>query len=404
MSKTTYVIIALIVGMALGVVLRDTAAAPGMLAVLEPVGTLWINAIRMTILPLILSLLIVGIIEAGDPRRTGRLGVLSVAMFLIMLSTVAVLTAVSAPTLYSLLQLDAAATAELRASVGDLPGSVTIGASAREFVLGLVPSNVMKAAADGAMLPFLVFTIMFAIALTRVPVTHREPVTHFFRGVRAAMYIMIGWILDVAPIGVFALGFSTAARVGGGAFGAIGYYLALVIVLHLITGVGLYVLAVVGGRVPLRTFARAVAPAQAVAFSSRSSYASLPALVAGAERTLRLPSDVTGFVLPLAVATFKLTSPIYWTLGALLVARLYGIEMSGASIATVAAAAVLLNAATPGIPSGGLLIQAPIYMAVGLPVEGIGLLIAIDAIPDMFKTAYNVTADMAVAVTVARFT
>jgi Na+/H+-dicarboxylate symporter len=154
--------------------------------------------------------------------------------------------------------------------------------------------------------------------------------------------------------------------------------------------------------VPLRLFARGVAPAQAVAFSSRSSYASLPALIEGAERTLRLPPEITGFVLPLAVAVFRLTSPIYWTLGALLIAQLYGIEMGPAQVGTVAAASVLLNAATPGIPSGGLLIQAPVYLAVGLPVEGIGLLIAIDAVPDMFKTAFNVTADMAVAVILAR--
>jgi Na+/H+-dicarboxylate symporter len=111
---------------------------------------------------------------------------------------------------------------------------------------------------------------------------------------------------------------------------------------------------------------------------------------------------MSGFVLPLAVATFKLTSPIYWTVGAIFIARLYGIELAPAQIATMAGAAVLLNAATPGIPSGGLFIQAPVYVAIGVPVEGIGLLIAVDAIPDMFKTAYNVTADMVVAVILSR--
>jgi Na+/H+-dicarboxylate symporter len=271
-------------------------------------------------------------------------------------------------------------------------------------VLSLIPANVFRAAADGAMLPFLIFTVLFAVALTRIDEPTREPAYRFFRAVRAVMYVIIGWVLAAAPIGVFALGFTMSLRVGGQAFGAIGYYLGLVIVLHIVGGIALYALAVIGGRVPLRTFARAVAPAQVVALSTRSSLASLPALLDGAERTLRLPRDVIGFVLPLAVAMFKLTSPIYWTLGGLLVAQLYGIDITVTMIATLALSAVLLNPATPGIPSGGLLIQAPIYLSVGLPVEGIGLLIAVDAIPDMFKTAFNVTADMAVAVIVTRWT
>ena len=404
MSLTSRVVIGLLVGMGAGLLLRDTATGAAAVVWLDVVGALWINAIRMTILPLILSLLIVAIVDLGDVRRLGTLGVRSVALFLILLTTLAILTAVSAPALYSLLVLDPAATAQLRASVGDIPEGIGAAASVRDFVQSLVPPNVFRAAADGAMLPFLVFTVLFAVALARLDPMLREPVLRFFQAVRAAMFVLIGWVLAVAPIGVFALGFGTALRVGGQAFGAIGYYLALVVVLHIISGVGLYALAVLGGRVPLRTFARAVAPAQAVALSSRSSYASLPALLDGAERILRLPSDVSGFVLPLAVATFKLTSPIYWTLGGLLVAQLYGIEISATMIATLAATSVLLNATTPGIPSGGLLIQAPIYAAVGLPLEGIGLLIAIDAIPDMFKTAFNVTADMAVAVIVARWT
>ena len=404
MSLTTRVVLALITGMAAGLLLRDSSAGATAVTWIEPIGTLWVNGIRMTVLPLILSLLIVGIVEVGDTKRIGKLGVRSIALFVAMLSAAAILTAVSAPALYSLLVLDPVATAELRASIGEIPAGVSASASARDFVLSLIPANVFKAAADGAMLPFLIFTVLFGVALNRVSAETREPAYRFFRAVREAMFVIIGWVLAVAPIGVFALGFSTAARVGAQAFGAMGYYIGLVILLHIVGGVALYALAVVGGRVPLRTFARAVAPAQAVGLSSRSSYASLPALLDGAERTLRLPRDVSGFVLPLAVATFKLTSPIYWTLGGMLVAQLYGIDITAGMVITLATMSVLLNAATPGIPSGGLLIQAPIYMNVGLPVEGIGLLIAIDAIPDMFKTAFNVTADMVVAVLVARWT
>jgi len=175
-----------------------------------------------------------------------------------------------------------------------------------------------------------------------------------------------------------------------------------VIVLHAVTGAGLYLLAVIGGRVSLAQFARAAFPAQAVAFTSRSSLAALPVMVEGARDQLHLPAEVTGFVLPLAVSTFKLSSPIYWTLGALFVGKLYGIDLAPAQLVSVGAAAIALNAATPGFPSGGLLIQAPLYPSIGLPVEGLGILIAIDAIPDMFKTAFIVTADLAVATVLAR--
>lgn len=403
-SLTTRVVAGLALGLGLGLALRTTGLGEPIAAWVEPVGTIWINAIRMTILPLVMSLIVVGIIEVGDPRRIGRLGTLSIGLFLFMLSTLALITALAAPPLFSFLNLDPASTAQLRASVTEMPAAVSASASARDFVLSLIPANPLKAAVDGAMLPFLIFSVLLALALSRIDPQPRETVTLFFRGIRDAVFVLIGWILALAPIGVFALGFALGTRVGGDAVGAIGYYMMLVIATHVIFGAGLYLAAVTVGRTPLRVFAASVAPAQAVGLSSRSSYASLPALIQGAERVLKLPADVIGFVLPLAVSIFKLTSPIYWTLGAVLVSRLYNVEFGAAGIATVAVSAVLLNAATPGIPSGGLLIQAPVYMAVGLPIEGIGLLIAVDAIPDMFKTAFNVTADMLVAVIVARFT
>ncbi|MBI4421933.1 MAG: cation:dicarboxylase symporter family transporter, partial [Gemmatimonadetes bacterium] len=175
------------------------------------------------------------------------------------------------------------------------------------------------------------------------------------------------------------------------------YFVAILVLLFLVTGMGLYALAVTAGRSPLSQFARAVCPAQAVAFPSRSSAAALPLMVEAARDQLRLRPDVAGFVIPLAVSVFKPTSPISWTLGALFVGKLYGIDLTATQLMSVGAASIALNAATPPIPSGGLLIQAPVFASIGLPVEGLGILIAIDAIPDMFKTVFNVTADMAVA-------
>jgi Na+/H+-dicarboxylate symporter len=146
----------------------------------------------------------------------------------------------------------------------------------------------------------------------------------------------------------------------------------------------------------------AMAPVQAVGLSSRSSLASLPALVKAARDDLALPQDVAGLVLPVAVSTFKLQHALATTLGLVFVSRLYGIELAPQAIAIGAAAGILIGATTPGVPSAGLMLQAPLYSALGLPVEGLALLIAIDTIPDMFKTLFNVTADMVVAVLLSR--
>jgi Na+/H+-dicarboxylate symporter len=160
----------------------------------------------------------------------------------------------------------------------------------------------------------------------------------------------------------------------------------------------MYVIIGVSGRVSLASFTRAVLPAQVVGFGSRSSLASLPALVKGATDVLELPPTATGFVLPLGVSVFKLTAAIWGVVGALFVAKLYGLPLAPSALALVAATSVALSFSTPGIPSGGLLLQLPLYVAVGLPVEGVGILIALDTIPDMFKTLLNVTSDMVVAV------
>ena len=402
-SPTFQVVAGLALGLGVGVLIGGDPNAPGaaFARAVTPIGTLWINAIRMTLVPLIVSLLVVGIAEQRDARRIGRLGVMAFAMFIIALAAVGALTAIVSPPIFSLLTLDPAGVEALRATLTAPPGTADLP-TLRDWILSLVPANPVRAAAEGAMLPLLVFTIAFAFALTRLAEPERNTVVTVFQAVSSTMLVIVRWVLMLAPLGVFALAVTLGTRLGVGAAGAIGFYVALVIGLHLLVTIVLYAIAVVGGRMSLRRFAQAAAPAQAVAFSSRSSLASLPALIDSATR-LQLPREITGFVLPLAVSVFKLTSPIYWTVGAILIARLYGVEFGPAQVFTMAGAAVLLNAATPGIPSGGLLIQAPVYSMLGLPLEGIGLLIAVDTIPDMFKTAFNVTADLTVAVVLGRY-
>src|SRR6185503_949637 len=164
----------------------------------------------------------------------------------------------------------------------------------------------------------------------------------------------------------------------------------------------LYPVAAVAGGVPMRKFARAVLPAQTIAFSSSSSIASLPALVEGAEEVLAMPPRVRGFVLPLAASTFKVAAPVSWTIGALFVAWFYGVHLGAGQLATIAFAATFLSFAVPGVPRGAFLMLAPLFLAIGLPVEGIGILIAVDVIPDLFATVLNTTGHMTAAVLVTR--
>ena len=402
LSTTAAVTIGLVLGLAAGIALGagpDETAA-GIVRFVEPIGTLWVNAIRMTVVPLVVPLLIVGVAGAGDARSAGRLGIRAFLFFLALLIIAATFTALVAPWLYRYLELDPAATAALRATAQvNLPAAEEL--TFRSWLLSIVPVNPFRALADGALLAIVFFTLTYAFALTRVSADVRDSQVRFFRGVSDVIFVVVRWVLALAPVGIFALALVLGSRLGASVVGAIGFYVAMTIGLHAFLAIFLYLLAVVGGRVSLPAFARAVLPAQLVAASTRSSLASLPALIQGA-RQLGLSPAVTGFVLPFAVSIFKLTSPVYWMIGALFVAELYGMQLGAAQIATIAAGAVVLNASSPGIPSGGLLIQAPLYAAVGLPVEGLGILIAVDTVPDSFKTPFNVTANLAVAAVLNR--
>jgi Na+/H+-dicarboxylate symporter len=161
------------------------------------------------------------------------------------------------------------------------------------------------------------------------------------------------------------------------------------------------VVAVFAG-IPIRRFAQAALPPQLIAFSSSSSIASLPALVESAELGLALPQTITGFVLPLAVSTFKIAGPVSWTSGALFIGWFYGVPLHARELATIAFATIFLAFGVPGIPRGAFIMLTPLFAAIGLPAEGIGILIAVDALPDLFATTLNVTGDLAATAIVAR--
>lgn len=408
MSLTTKVLIGLIAGLALGILVAASGNPQFVLLTswLEPLGTLWINAIRMTVIPLVVSAILVGVTSLPDLRSMGRIGGRAVLLFLVMLALASTFAVVIAPPLFAALPIDPTAVEALRASAGATPGEAIQTAesvvSARKWLVDLIPTNPIKAAADGAMLPLIMFTVAFGLALSRVTGAARESFLNSVQAVLDASLTLVRWVIAVAPLGVFALSVPLATRLGLAAAGAVIYYVLIVSALCTAFMALLYLIAWIAGGVPIRTFARATMPAQAVAFSSRSSLVSLPPMLEGSETILRLPVEIRSFLLPLAVATFRTGGAIGIPVGVLFLARLYGIDLGAAQLATIAVMSVLTTFTVPGIPNGSILVMVPVLTAAGLPAAGIGLLFGVDTIPDMFRTATNVTGDMSAAVLLSR--
>jgi Na+/H+-dicarboxylate symporter len=223
----------------------------------------------------------------------------------------------------------------------------------------------------------------------------------FFRALADAMLVLVRWVVAAAPVGIFGLMLPLAAHGGAAVAGAVGIYILLYSIGCIVATLLVYPAVAVLGGVSIAAFTRAALPTQLIAFSSSSSMASLPALVESSAR-LGLPERVTGFVLPVAVSTFKFAGPVAWTSGALFIGYFYGIPLGLTQLMTIAFAAVFLAFAAPGVPRGAFLMLTPLFLAIGLPAEGIGILIAADALPDLFATVLNVTGDLAAAVLVAR--
>ena len=407
MKESTRVVVAVVAGLGGGAAIA-ASGNPALVKAAEivaPVGTLWVNAIRMTVIPLVVALLVTGVASASDLRSVGRIGGRTLLVFAGLLAGVAAVFMPLTSVLFRILPLDALTRPPLPEGALEAAGQIasspeTTGLGA--WITSLVPTNPVAAAADGAMLQLIVFTLLLALAISRSPARSRATMLSFFQGLADAMLVLVRWVVAAAPVGVFGLLLPLAAHGGAGLAGAVGVYVAAYSVASLAATALLYPVVAVLGGVGVVRFARAALPAQLIAFSSSSSIASLPALVEAAEQSLDIPDRVTGFALPLAVSTFKIAAPVSWTVGALFVGWFYGVPLGATQLGIVAFAAIFLAFAAPGVPRGAFLMLAPLFLAVGLPVEGIGILIAVDAVPDLFATVLNVTGDLVATVLVAR--
>jgi Na+/H+-dicarboxylate symporter len=406
MSLTLRVLIGLLAGFIVGFVVKGSPELGGIVPWIEPIGSIFINAIRMTVVPLVVASLVVAVAGAADARAIGRVGSRALVLFIAIIIAGALFAAIiSEPILDRL--IDPVSTEAVRATATELSGTAQEGArrlpTFAQWLVDLVPANPIRAAADGAMLPLIVFSLLFGVALLAVDSQRRRPVVTFFEGLADAMLVLVRWVLMLAPLGVFALAVPLAARMGLAAAGALIGFIVLVSALVVaFMALVLYPLASIVGRIPLGTFARAIAPAQAVAFSARSSLAALPAMIEAAETRLRFPPEISRFLLPLSATAFRAGSAVGLTVSVLFVARLYGVDLTVAQIAIVIATVIPTSFSVPGIPNGSIIAMVPVVIAAGIPVEGLGILLSLDTIPDMFRTTGNVTGHMTAAAVLAR--
>ncbi len=395
MSLTSRVLTGLVAGLVGGIllVLLAPPAWRDLAMWIEPIGTLWTRGLQMTVLPLVVSLLFVAVMGGGS--GIGTLGLRAIVVFTILLLVTAGLTVMVAPALFDLFAIQGGEAVVPAATAAT--GSHDVPA-VREWIVNLVPTNILATGASGLMLPVIVATLLFGAAAARVPAEYREQLLGAANAICAMTLVLVRWILSVAPIGVFALALPLAVRLGVTALGAVVAYVVVTAVLMTAVIGALYLLVMARGS-GVRMFARAVAPAQGIAISARSSLAALPALIDGAA-LLGLSPRIAAFFMPFSTSLFRLGAGVALPVGVLFVGRLYGVALGPAELVTIAVTSVAVSFSVPGIPGGSILIMAPVLLSVGLPIEGLGILLAVDTVPDMFRTTANVTGTMAAAVIV----
>ena len=392
---------ALIAGLLLGTLLGGGKTGPQawLLATAEFVGTLWLNALKMTVIPLVVALLIVGIAKGAEAAQGGRIAARTVGWAVAICTVSAIVGALGIELLTSFLPLDRGVAASLQSGLsgvenkanGPLPGVL-------EFFKTIIPGNVVAAASNGDILPLVVFSLLFALALGRIADGQRRTLVGFFEAVGDALLVIIGWVLALAPAGVLALAISVGATAGSSAFAGLGHYILLISLIGIGVTLCSYPLAVIAGRMKLGAFARALIAPQAVAISTRSSLASLPAML-DSVRTLGVREKVADVSLPIAVALFRATGPAMNVAVAFYVAHWLGLQpTTGQMIAATAVGAVMSYGAV-SLPGEVSFISsiAPIAMALGVPVAPLALLVAVEMIPDIFRTVGNVSMDVTLA-------
>ena len=400
----TRILAGLILGLVIGLALKWAAPAitPMVEAVVSPIGQLWLRALQMTIIPLVVSLLITGIITSVAAARAGRIAAWSLGIFIAFLWVSTIMSAFLTPALLALFPVPAEAAQALATQGGAsaAPGDVP---TLTDLILGIVPTNPFAAAATASMLPLIVFAGAFGFAIAKLDPTRRDRLGGIFEATTQAMLLIIGWVLALAPIGVAALAFSMAVGIGVNAIGVLLHYILIVVAVGGVVLLAAYPVALIGGRLNLLRYARAVMEPQAVALSTQSSLASLPAMLRAC-LSLGVRARTAEVTLPLAVAVYRATSPAMNLAVVIYVAHLTGTPITPTTMALGVAVAATTTMGSVSLPGTVSFVAScgPIAMAMGVPVGPLALLVAVETLPDIMRTVGNVTMNVAVSATVDR--
>ncbi|MFQ5704874.1 MAG: dicarboxylate/amino acid:cation symporter [Gemmatimonadales bacterium] len=389
----------LVAGIGLGLIASTTESPQLMTAAngVRPLGTAFVNLLKMAVVPLVGTTVFVGVAGMGNLRQLGRIGLVTLTFFVastlvsvpIGMGTMKLLTplAGAVPSLGPQSEVVEAA---------NLPGPM-------DFLVNLIPTSPFKAAADGALLPLMVFTVIFAAAVSTLADEQRARLMGLATATTDALIKLVHWILWTAPVGVFALSAPVAASSGLGIFRSLGVFVVAVIagLIIFLTGFYLPVVLILGRVGPIR-FLKACAGGQMIAFTTTSSAATIPVLLEDATENLDISQSVASLVIPLGAAMGRAGSALFQGAGLIFLAWLYGIELTPAAVALAILATTLVSFTVAAVPSASIITLAPALSAVGVPTAGLAILLGIDRIPDMFRTAVNVTGHMAAATVVQR--
>ncbi len=390
MKSPLRVFIGLLLGALLGYVCRRSPfpMLQHIPTLIEPFARLFINAIQVCVIPLVTTSLIAGCASTNS-AKLGRLAGRSSTIILLYLVASAVFAGAVAFPLFHYLS---------RVMGHGAPATATFSIPAvaapkfSSFFVNLIPANIFKAAADGAILPLVLFSVALGIAIACLSDSERVLLTRCFRALADGFTILVGYILRTAPIGVFCLSVGLGANVGvGGASFLVSYVVAMCVISGAFILVVIYPSVAFFSSLSIRAFIRASAPAQAIAFTSRSSLAALPATYTAAHDSLDLPDDVSAFFFPFAASIFHVGGCIVQMVGVCFLAGFYGVSLSSAQFAVLALNAIVVSMTAPGIPGGAIIVMAPMLASAGIPLEGMAMLLAVDTLPDMFRTTATVS-------------
>ncbi|WP_218880281.1 dicarboxylate/amino acid:cation symporter [Pseudomonas sediminis] len=386
------IFIALTLGVVLGVALNQSGYGE-YAASIKPIGDLFLNGIRMLIVPLIFVSLVSGVTSLRDMSTMGRLSIKTLSLYL-GTTAVAIMIGLALAMIFKPgVGIDLGAAQAV--TVAESPSLIAT-------LVALVPANPVAAFAQGNVLQIIVFAILFGLAIT-LGGEAAKPVKKFMDSLAEVFYKFTGIIIAFAPYGVFALVTWVAGTYGLELLAPLAKVIGVVYLGCLIHAAVVYagLIKFVAGLSPVRYVQGVIEPA-IVAFSSTSSAGTLPVTMMSAERNLGVSRGVSSFVLPLGTTINMDGTALYQGVCALFIAQAYGIDLSLAQYATIVLTATLASIGTAGVPGAGLIMLSLVLTSVGLPLEGVAIIAGIDRILDMARTSLNVVGDCAVAVVVAK--